>query len=500
MLAACYGVAMWSWAETRNTNVQVALVRFVRRLAERMFLPGAPCPTNHVLMRDYALGTIALGSRIEPRAIPRRWRRYLRVPMHHVPSPIPADEVLTDRQQAEVEPALHMDFSNYTLGRLVGNRSNYDFNHNEYRDLKARLLLRMYRLGYANSKFGDIDSVLGSMTWQTQNEGSKVDRYGKKYSWIAYFELFALQQDAGRLSEWRLEHRTADCDIDPSFPEVDGAWRPPLPDPFRGAPTDPAQWLRIQRQPRYEHLVERASINGLRGPWVLLDGFIEQSASRDPRTVFTFLRGLMLQPHLVDSLHQALEKTQYPGNHKIPEAYDDYYTFAGEIPWAKQFGADLRNARGRARRNLQKAFESSDRGMREHGIQVEVPVHGFSWERHHSTLNQAGSVTVPAPSLCEALDLRNRGRDFDLCERGGRKASLYVKWTDTNEAFSSHLLYLRKSLVRRYLKSTGQAIAWIFWGERNLSSESSLHHHPQLSQILQSYSHIHKKMFRPRWQ
>ena len=485
---------MWSWADPSSTNVQVDLVSFARRLAERMFLPGAPCPTNHILMRDYTLGIIALGCRIEPLAIPKRWRRYLRIPMHHVPSPILTGDVLTDRQKAEVEPALHMDFSNYTLGYLVQDRSNYDFNHNEYRELKARLLLRMYRLGYANSRFRNIDSILGNITWRTQNEGSKTDRYGKKYSWIAYFELFAIQQDAGRLPEWKLEHRTSDCDIDPSFPEMDSVWRPPLPDPFRGAPADLAQWLHIRRRPRYEHLLERPSINGLRGPWVLLEGFIEQCADEDPRRVFTFLRGLMLRPHLVESLHRALEQTQYPGNHKIPEASDDYFTFAGEIPWANQFGADLRDAKGRARRNLQKAF---NRDMREHGIEVEVPVHRFSWESYHSELNQAGSVTVPAPSLCEALDLRNRGRHFDLFDARGRRASLYVRWDDNNKA-SGHLLYLRKSLVRRYLRTTAQAMAWIVWGERNLSSTSGLHHDPQLSQIWQSYSHIHKKMFRPR--
>lgn len=46
----------------------------------------------------------------------------------------------------------------------------------------------------------------------------KVDRYGKKYSWIAYFKLSGWLQDQGFLSRRQDEGRTWDVDIDPSFP------------------------------------------------------------------------------------------------------------------------------------------------------------------------------------------------------------------------------------------------------------------------------------------
>jgi hypothetical protein len=102
--------------------------------------------------------------------------------------------------------------------------------------------------------------------------------------------------------------------------------------------------------------LERNTVNGIRGPWILLDGFIEQSAANDPRTVFTFLRGLLIGKDKVSRLRHTVETTPYLGNDGIPGPYDDHYTFAGEIPWSRHFGSGLRRRNGTIIRNIQKAF------------------------------------------------------------------------------------------------------------------------------------------------
>ena len=118
----------------------------------------------------------------------------------------------------------------------------------------------------------------------------KTDRYGKKYSWIAFFEMYGVRQDERRLAERRLEERISDCDIDPSFPEQVPEWNPELPDLFSEPYTNPVTWLAEGTTPRYENLFRIASIDEIPGPWVLLDGFIEESAD-DPRRGFHLFRG-----------------------------------------------------------------------------------------------------------------------------------------------------------------------------------------------------------------
>jgi hypothetical protein len=110
-------------------------------------------------------------------------------------------------------------------------------------------------------------------------------------------------------------------------------------------------------------------------------------------------------------------------------------------------------------------------------------------------MNQTGGVVVPAPALCEQLRLRERGNSFDLYDSSGWRASVAVQWKEKVYPFSSHLLFIRKSLLRKYLRATNQKFVWVLWGERNFSGSSGLHQDQSLSDIWQSHNYVHKKMF-----
>ena len=493
LLAASYGVAMSLWADPSGTAMRAALKDFVRTLVQKMFVPGAPCATRHVLIRDYALNLIRLARRLDAGAIPKRRLRYLRPPFEHMPEQLPAPEALTEQQRRATEPALHMDFDNYTLGSLIPARRNYDAQNAGYQLARNRLLGRMSELGYSYERFRQIDDMIGRFNWNRDRDPNKTDRYGKKYSWIAFFELYGLRQDNGQVekSEEIAFERVSECDIDPSFPEQPGSWTPTLPDIFRNAPEDPAAWLRAGLVPRYDHLLQRTSVDAIRGPWVLLNGFIEQTQADDPRVVFSFLRGLLIPNTRLPGLRQKLERTQYPGNDAIPRPYEDHYTFAGEIPWSLNFGRGLRSRSGKARRNVQLSFERWAGMRRPSGISIEVPVHEFGWESYHSFANQAGGVETPAPALCEQLHLTNRPQRFDLYDMNGRQATLYRRVTGNANGW---LFYMRASALRKYLESTAQRLVWVIWGERNFSGASGMHHREDLRRVFHDYPHIHKRL------
>ena len=121
---------------------------------------------------------------------------------------------------------------------------------------------------------------------------------------------------------------------------------------------------------------------------------------------------------------------------------------------------------------------------------MEVPVHDFGWESYHSTMNQAGGAETAAPALCKALGLVNRPRRFDLFDATGRQATAYRRIRDGG---TGHVLYMRRSLLRRYLRATHQKLLWVVWGERNFSGSSGMHDRADLRAVWPEHKYIHKK-------
>ncbi len=481
------------WADPRGSNVRNALPAFANTLATRLFMPEAPNPTCHVLMRNYALGIISVALRVAPACMPPDKLQYVTPPLDHLPSPFPPASEIDNTKVAIAKGAIQMDFGNYTIGRLIPNRSNYDYDNATYQDIRRQIEHRIVELGYSPTLFGEVDNRIGSDSWQHESRSAvKTDRYGKKYSWIAYFEMYGVRLDMGALGEENAHERSAGPDIDLSFPEPAHTWMPSLPDLFSTAPADPHTWLTDGPRPNYQALLYREEVDGQRGPWVLLEGYVEQSAKDDGRRVFTFLRGVLVKQDRVAKLLSQFNLRKYPGNMAIPEPYDDPYTYAGEIPWSPHFGSFLRDPTGKAKRDQRAAFTFYDGTRRPRGIPVEVPVIGFTWGGNGSPLNQASGITILAPALCEHLRLLNRQGEWDLYDYRGNIATLYREFKTEHDSFPGNLMYLRADLMTDYLKQTGQTLVWLVWGERGFDHRTTMGMNTRFQGVYSEYKHIHR--------
>jgi hypothetical protein len=492
MLAACCGVAMSLWADPKGDKVRSALPQFANRLVQEMFVPGAAHATVHNLMRGYALSTIALAIKIDAACVPNDTRCYLAPPFEQLPSPFPPADKITDADIAKAEGSINMDFGNYTLGRLIRGRSNYDYENKKYKEVRRQIENRIVQLGYS-SRFEAIDRAISNEGWRAESRGKPTtDRYGKKYSWIAYFEMYGFQSDKGELPEWRDEVRSPDVDIDPSFPERPRTHLPALPDLFSASPAEPRAWISGGPSPAYENLRNPSEVDGQRGPWVLLEGYIEQSAPSDSRRIFSFLRGVLVKKRKSASALRAFNAITYPGNSAIPERLKDYYTYAGEIPWSEHFGTYLRDEGGKAKRNEEDAFSRHDGRRWLRGIKVEIPSHTFSWESYHSRLNQVSGVDVPAPALCDRLGLRNRQGQWDFYDPLGNLATVYREFKDTQDSFGSSLLYLRADLMAEYLSEGDLDLLWFVWGERGFYYKDAPKLNSELHNLFEGHREIHR--------
>ncbi len=462
LLAAAYGVAMRGYA--RNGRVRAALPDFARRVVKSVLLPDATYATSHTLVRDYCTGVVELARIVDPHAIATQQVRYVKHPSISTPDPFRSATAVTDDEVEAVGHVLHMDFANYTIGRLIPDRGNYQDKHPEYQEVRRQILGRINDLGYRKAVFEDVDQFIGQFSWRT-NDGSKTDRYGKKYSWIAFFEMYGLRAARGQLTDRRMVERCSDCDIDPSFPDDIPEWSRAIDDPFKTAPTELEAWLRSGVEPELGHLLVEQQVSGVDGPWVCLDGVVRLGS--DDREIFAFLRGAFLRRGDIHEFLRRVSEADYLGNSKIPEGGADHYTFAGEIPWSRHFGC-REQIPGYDEPDEDLAFSSYVNGDYE-GVHVEIPVWSWAWESHHSTLNQVDTVTTPSPEACRALDLVGADGSFDLLQRDGGPASLCRQWPASRTGSGpSSICYLRRDLLERYLSDGERVLIWVVWGERNL--------------------------------
>lgn len=495
MLAASYGVAMSSWADPRGNDVRRLLPKLAKDLARRLFVPTAQFHTTHALMQDYAFGVVQLARKVAPGCIPNRDIRYLRKPLKSIRSQFPAPEQISDDVE-EVKSALHMDFENYTIGRLVSNRNNYDYQHTDYMGVRRQILWRVANLGYSEERFASVDREIMHQSPTREDNPGRVERYGKKYSWIAFFELYGARRIHRRLSEWA-DERPSDVDVDPSFPKEPRRWAAAASGIIGAGPSEPRAWLQSDIKPDYSTLLRRNEVAGITGPWVLLEGYIEEAAtaSDDKRRVFTFLWARFVARAQAVDLVSRFWAQDYPGNFVIPRPSSDYYTYAGEIPWSRQFASNLRSATGDAVAHIEDALPSFENIDAPTGVPVEVPIHTWSWESYHSRMNQVNSVDTLAPALCETLRLVNHARELDLFDKDGRRATIYAVVPEQDPGLVSHLLFIRENLLNQYLRAVGRELVWFVWGERDFKAEMSSDERDILTDVYQRYENIHRQAY-----
>ena len=466
VLAACYGVCMRVWAtESPTSEFSDDLAHFARLLLEQLLRPGTRHSTWHALTRGYAIGVLQILLKLRPRALSRSDRALLVPSPSDAASPFRPVARIRKRDVEDPERAIHMDFGNYTIGRLVEGRGNYDFTHREYVGVRKQIADRMRRLGYSSAHFNHVDNVIGRYS-EYGRDGAQVDRYGKKYSWIAYYEMHGLRRANGRFNdEYFHRPRPSDSDIDPSFPKEIQLWTPPSTDVFAGSPTDLHGWIAHGQSPDYASLREMGEVDGIVGDWILLDAAMHEGVA-DGREARGWVTSVFVPLRSVDRMRREVESRRHLGDRGFPDIGADYYTYHGEVPWSGMYGSDVRTSRGLPKRLNDRAFDYFDRGRRR-GIPVEDSCRRWAWEDYHSQLNQVGGVVFPAPPVAEALNLRIAGGTSDMLDEKGRVATIFRR--ADGPGFGSSFLYMRRDLVERYVGSRRLRLVQAVIAERNVS-------------------------------
>ena len=533
-LAAAYGTSMSLVDSEAAPAFRPLLGELANTLYREMFASGACSATHHTLTRDYALGIIEIAQRVGCVTLSKTASRNLTAPFPNTLSKFSSDGTPDQSVKDAIGHAIHMDFGNYTIGRLIPNRANYDDTNPDHVQVRAKIERRMFDLGYRASRFEDVDAEISNSSWNAP-EQEKVDRYGKKYSWIAYYEMWGEREAERKLPDRRLGERTSDCGVDPSFPRRPPHWTPPIPDLFGDLAVATEAWVEGGFTPNLRPLLVVPEINGHQGDWVLVEGFIRGTDENHDREISAFLRGVFLARKEMRSLREKFLAVGHPDNRKIPKGDTECYLYAGEAGRRQNYARRLYRRNGRYIRQVDKACERYEpvnpiektppdtvpirlmpgeeketgnssfellgpiQEMRHvPGVRLEIPYIHFGWESYHSSHNDFSGFNLPAPSLIQRLGLASKNREIDFYDSAGEHGTLYREAGDVWKGDRHSLLYVRADLLRRYLTDTRQVLVWCNWGERDWLKKMEDHrliHNPARQRIFQTGDPIHRSFF-----
>ncbi len=345
MLAVSYGLAMARQNDLQDkTYKKEYLPQYGKLLFDSLFSEKAKYTTTHILARDYAKRTIDIALLHHHNILTASEKNLIQYPLQNYPHKNWDENI--DKNEGEYRDGnapIHMDFENYTIGRLIQNRRNYDSDHNEYKQVLSEIYWRIYDLGYSLQKFGEADKRIAEGNWNNsrhENSG-KIDRYGKKYSWIAFYEMAGYRSDLGLLKGWddEDEFRISDVDIDPSFPielKQYNLFQEMENNNFLGNEAlAPESWYEVDSDLDIKKYIEVNNNFGdhNKHDWILLKGNISQKNKDDQtRDIHISINSILVNNDDYKIINGLVSKH----NDYIFEYLrntEDHYLFEGEIPW-----------------------------------------------------------------------------------------------------------------------------------------------------------------------
>lgn len=496
LLAASYAVTV---SLLSKGDKQQCIKDFSAFVCESMFIEKGVAATTHLLSRDYASSLLQAVATMAPDLSPKYQAESYMSPFPNMPR-IPWDDSEIDEDCSRGDSPFRMDFENYTIGRLVKGRANYDYKHPEYNTVRGRILSRIKQLGWDGKLFRGVDDRVESMSGYSRGSRPKVERYGKKYSWIAYYEMAGWLSDEKKVDYMGCERFLTD--IDPFFPEhieKTGLGKKLF---LGDTSISTTQWISDSGTPDIDSLLVIKSISGSPSPWILLNAYIVEESKKLDRNFYCTIDACYVSREIVPKLDEYLFKEKKMDWPQKPESEQLY---SGEIYWKHQ---EEQNGRGAIRVTVGQKKEQietlgikinehvvSKGGIRQIStpiiecIDARLPCLSYSWESIGDHRPGVSRLFL-APWIVKALNLRFNSTQVSYTDQDGFPAVLFIERTDDEVSNYQELMYVRKDLLDRLGVLTGLVLLQNLHGERRYACVESLHANVDGAIVYKSFESI----------
>jgi len=475
MLGASYGVV---GTLLRKGSCCNEITQFSKVIFNRIFSTDADVQMEHLFTREYASRIVQLthkyiGSTFTHDQVAMSSNPFSSMPYINWGK-------MDDSNLSAGESPFRMDFENYTIGRLVRERGNYDYEHPAYQDARAKILWRVHDLGWSGNKFKDVESRVGTGRYNSRGERAKVERYGKKYSWIAYYELAGEFDRTGKLQKW---HKRFDVDIDPFFPKPVKVGIKIDSSNLGNSSMSTDDWISNEEVPSIEKLNIQDESTGKITSWVLLKSSVTEESKRLDRHYFCFINMFFFKK--MDRKKLAL---YFAEKKKVdwPDQQQTTYVYSGEIyenilddivvdqPLQVTIGSEFNEVEypevsfdeselsiGKVKKRLVEQSVYED-------ILIRYPLIEYYWEFNDSESLRA-SRDLLAPWLVEKLSLDFDASTLNYIDEYGEVATILINEIGEESNNNQELFYLREDLFHKALDQEDLSAGYNTYGERRLA-------------------------------
>jgi hypothetical protein len=495
MLAVSYGLTMTLYFRKDQERFQTVLMPwFALTLFRTMFAENAPFSTTHTLRRDYAKGIIDLTLRLHRSLLTPSQREKINPPFRGGIKNWSYRPDYDAGRYSEGNDPLGFDWENYTMGRLARDRSTYDFSHRDFLRVKEQILWRIHDLGYSLGRFGEIDKELAQSRWRSRTDSSSSpERYGKKYSWIAFYELAGFRHDHGIITRERWDSSRPhpdEVDIDPSFPDEPVSKTVIQEDLLGTHNRNASLWVKKGPIPKFSKYFLNQHPGGKKWLWLLAHAGHFRHSKEIGRTGFVRIRAFFVSSADLAKLRRILRSrdVQFDTGRDM-QSISGF--FAGESCWRDDVpyatAESIRRVVGKRRIRMpafgpiviqlgEKTIRMGQPSPRWHdeplyqGVEL-TPLAQRNTFEERTTLDRPSGL-IPIRQLIEYSDLHLSLPLWNTHDSKGQLISI-ASWIP-GIGNSESALFLRANMLREFMARTRSRIVWVVMGERQRLTESGM--------------------------
>ena len=326
-----------------------------------------------------------------------------------------------------------------------------------------------------------------------EDPGNSPERYGKKYSWIAFYELSGYQRDHRMIEPkpWRdSEPHPDEIDIDPSFPDEPVAQHVINEDLLGTKHRNARLWVKNGPIPAFRRYFLSRWFGAEKGLWILAHAVRFRRGNEVRRTGFARIRAFFLRSADLVKLRRILRsKNVMFATVRDTQSVSGF--FAGEMCWRDDIpyasAESIRRVVGKRRIPLPptvtftiKLGEKTIRmgqpwpPWQDQLIYESVDVVPLAQDNDFSArpaLERARGL-MPTRQLLGYSDLWLFLPSWNTIDLSGRLASIATAIPGIGSSEST--LFLRADSLRKYMADTRSRLLWVVSGERQKLNDSGM--------------------------
>jgi len=386
----------------------------------------------------------------------------------------------------EEHPMYH-DFSNYTLGAIIPNGSAYK---NPPLKQRARwfIMQQIKQMGWNKEAFAICDREIEDSNYRPRVDfDDKIERYGKKYSWIGYYRLAKVLEDAGLLDcSWgSCRWRIPEVMFDPTFPSLGANIQLELPKLLGDLSTPNEDWIKTPFDINLTDGVLSRSFDD--SEFVCIWGQYSEKDTGVRRNYKIFVKAMIVDSDRASDLSECLtisfDDFEYREPYQILRTFGAEFDCWNEASPSGEEDIDIRIGEKKTKVVIDENNWTEYVGRFENiGDEIEEISYNCKGFRIFNPVlidlneynSQNGEYYYLAKSLKDDLKLKHNPNSPNLLDgTEGREALKVIQYLPNDVEGTCIFVYLRKDLLSQWLAKNNKRLVWLIWGEKETWDESA---------------------------